>query len=142
MIHHLNSVEDYLKNLWRWDEWKFTENWDNCTLSDVDGFSAHISERKSHFILVEMKHWDGTGQRPELNQSSGQIKALRQLAKTVPRFLVVFGFGDTSTQKVYDYEVIYQGKDYKPSIEFKQMLDLWWKSANTDTPMYELLEST
>jgi hypothetical protein len=142
LIHHLNSVEDYLKNLWRWDEWKFTENWDNCTLSDVDGFSAHISERKSHFILVEMKHWDGTGQRPELNQSSGQIKALRQLAKTVPRFLVVFGFGDTSTQKVYDYEVIYQGKDYKPSIEFKQMLDLWWKSANTDTPMYELLEST
>ena len=142
MIHQLNSEENYQRNLWKWDEWKYTENWDNCTLSDVDGFGAHLSERKSHFIIVEMKHWDGNSQRPELNKSSGQIRALRQLGIVVPRFLVIFGFGDTSTQKVYDYEVVYQGKDYKPSIDFKQMLDLWWESANTDTPVHELLQST
>lgn len=141
-MHKINSEEDYLKNLWKWDEWGYTENWNNCTLSDVDGFHPHISERKSHFILIEMKHWDGTGQRPEINKDSGQIRALKQLSKTNPRFLVIFGFGDTSTQKVHDYEMSYQGVDYKPSIDFKQMLDLWWKSANNDTPITELLEST
>ena len=141
-MHQLNSEEDYQKNLWKWDEWRYTENWDNCTLSDVDGFGAHLGERKSHFIIVEMKHWDGTGQRPQLNKNSGQIRALRQLGIVVPRFLVIFGFGDTSVQKVFDYEIVYQGKDYKPSVDFKQMLDLWWKSANTDTPVHELLEST
>jgi hypothetical protein len=141
-VHQLNNEEDYKKNLWKWDEWKITENWGNCTLSDVDGFHPHISERNSHFILVEMKHWDGTGKRPELNQSSGQIRALKQLGKLNRKFLVIFGFGDTSTRKIYDYEMFYQGKDYKPSMNFKEMLDIWWKSANTDTPITELLEST
>jgi hypothetical protein len=70
------------------------------------------------------------------------MRALRQLGALNRKFLVIFGFGDTSTRKVYDYEMFYQGVDYKPAMNFKEMLDIWWKSANTDTPVTELLEST
>jgi hypothetical protein len=121
-------MEAHLRNTWQWDAWGFTESWGNCTMSDMDGFVPFFAERRSNFLIVEMKHWDGTGQRPDINMRAGQSIALWELSKQ-PNFVVVFGMGDTSTHTVHYYEVWQEGLRLNYPFAFKEYLDRWFKDA-------------
>lgn len=129
-MHEIRSMENHLKNTWQWDKWGFTESWNKCTMSDVDGFAPYLAERKGYFLLVEMKHWDGTGSIPMIDFKNGQIRALDALSKQ-PNFMVVFGFGDTSTQTIHYYEIWDASGHYKTDVPFKQMLDTWYKTVSS-----------
>lgn len=129
MTHFIRDMETHLRNTWQWDAWGFTESWGNCTMSDMDGFVPFFAERKSNFLVVEMKHWDGTGQRPEINMSAGQSIALWELSKQ-PNFTVVFGFGDTGTQTIHYYEEWVQGRRTAYTINFKEYLSHWFEYAS------------
>jgi hypothetical protein len=60
-MHQIRSMEMHLKNTWQFDKWGFTTGMgDLITLSDVDGFYAYYLETGYKFLMVEMKHWDGT----------------------------------------------------------------------------------
>lgn len=129
MTHFIRDMDTHLKNTWEWDAWGFTESWGNCTMSDMDGFVPFFAERKSNFLIVEMKHWDGTGERPEIKMNAGQSIALWELSKQ-PNFTVVFGFGDTSTQIVHYYEEWVVGRRTVYTIDFKEFLNYWFEYAS------------
>jgi hypothetical protein len=61
--------------------------------------------------MIEMKHWDGTGEVPHMNLKSGQARGLKNLS-SMPNFTVIIGYGDTSTKTVYYCEVWYKGKTH------------------------------
>jgi hypothetical protein len=129
MTHYIRDMETHLKNTWQWDAWGFTSNWANkCTMSDMDGFVPYFAERRGKFLIVEMKHWDGTGQRPDINMRAGQSIALWELSKQ-QNFIVVFGMGDTSTHTVHYYEVWAGGERTTYPMPFKQYLDQWFQYA-------------
>jgi hypothetical protein len=87
-----------------------------------------MGERNDHFLMVEMKHWDGIGDVPKIPMKSGQAKMLWRLSLQ-PNFSVILGYGDTSQQKVYYSEVWNNGKVHK-SNDFKESLTLWWAWAS------------
>jgi len=123
-MHQIRSMEAHLKNTWQFDKWGFTSGMgDLITLSDVDGFYAYYLETGYKFLMVEMKHWDGTGQAPYINERSGQAIALRHLSHQ-RNFTVLFGYGDTSTQAIHAAQVWKNGKVY--NVDFKDALETWW----------------
>lgn len=129
MTHAIRSMEAHLRNTWQFDKWGFTQGWgDRATLSDIDGFYGFMGERNDHFLMVEMKHWDGIGDVPKIPMKSGQAKMLWRLSLQ-PNFSVILGYGDTSQQKVYYSEVWNNGKVHK-SNDFKESLTLWWAWAS------------
>lgn len=140
MVHQIRSMETHLKNTWQFDAWGFTDGWDEyCTLSDVDGIfsSQYISERGGKFLFIEMKHWDGSGSRPDvdMNMFSGQMVMLKKLS-AVEGFTVVLGFGDAATQTVYDFALVSNSKTNPLVVDskardFKQFLSDWWVYAST-----------
>lgn len=128
-MHVIRDMEAHLRNTWQFDAWGFTENWGSkCTVSDVDGFYAFIGERNDHFLVIEMKHWDGTGDIPRMPSKSGQAIMLWRLSLQL-NFSVIIGYGDTSTRKVHHAEVWHGGKKIVAT-DFKQSLNLWWAHAN------------
>lgn len=129
MTHVIRDMETHLKNTWEWDAWGFTKNWGNCTMSDIDGFVPFLAERKGQFLIVEMKHWDSTGEQPEIKTNSGQGIALWELSKQ-PNFTVMIGYGDTSTRTVYAHEVWHDGAKFIGMKDFQYTLDLWYKQAS------------
>lgn len=129
MTHVIRDMETHLKNTWEWDAWGFTENWGNCTMSDIDGFVPFLAERKGQFLIVEMKHWDGTGIQPEIKANSGQGIALWELSKQ-PNFTIMIGYGDTSTRTVHAHEVWVNGAKFIGFKKFQYTLDLWYKQAS------------
>jgi len=130
VTHYIRDMEAHLRNTWQWDAWGFTDGWGSkCTMSDMDGFVPFFAERKSSFLVVEMKHWDGITQRPEINLNSGQMIALRQLSKQ-PNFTIIIGMGDTSTQTVHYFEVWASGQRYNIEGDFKDYLTHWFKFAS------------
>lgn len=129
MTHAIRDMETHLRNTWQWDSWGFTSEWDNCTLSDMDGFVPFFAERKGKFLVVEMKHWNGTGDCPKINYYSGQIRALMALSEQ-DNFTVVIGFGDTSTREVHEYKVFDKGGVTAGEYPFKDFLTNWYKTVN------------
>jgi hypothetical protein len=101
-------------------------------MSDMDGFVPYFAERRGKFLIVEMKHWDGTGTRPDINMRAGQSIALWELSKE-QNFIIVFGMGDTSTQTVHYYEVWAEGNRLTYPMPFKQYLDQWFEYATGST---------
>ena len=130
MTHAIRDMESHLKNTWEWDKWGFTESWGNCTMSDMDGFVPFFAERRANFLVVEMKHWDGIGDKPTINRNSGQMIALRQLSAQ-QNFTVVIGFGDTSTHTVHHYEYWDRSGQWEGKLPFKEFLDNWFRIAST-----------
>jgi hypothetical protein len=128
MVHAIRDMDTHLRNTWQWDAWGFTESWGNCTMSDMDGFVPFLAERRGKFLVVEMKHWNGQGQMPEIKMNSGQLRALWELSKQ-DNFVVVFGFGDTSTQTVHWFQVWKAGKTWEGNITFKDYLHGWFAAA-------------
>jgi len=128
MTHAIRDMDTHLRNTWQWDAWGFTESWGNCTMSDMDGFVPFFAERRGKFLVVEMKHWNGQGHRPEIKMNSGQLIALWELSKQ-DNFVVVFGFGDTSTQTVHWYQVWKAGQQWTGNISFKDYLRGWFAAA-------------
>jgi hypothetical protein len=98
-------------------------------MSDMDGFVPFFAERRGKFLVVEMKHWDGKSERPEVNIKTGQAIALWELSKQ-HGFHVVFGMGDTSTQTVHYYEVWKDSKRLTYPISFKEYLTEWFEYAS------------
>jgi hypothetical protein len=120
----------HLKNTWQWDAWGFTEDWAHkCTMSDIDGFVPFLGERGGHFLIVEMKHWDGRGNRPHINRGSGQFIALQRLAQQ-PNFTVVVGLGNTATRTIHYYEVWNEEGQWTMDMGFKQYLEHWFRRAS------------
>ena len=128
MTHFIRNMDTHLKNTWEWDAWGFTESWGNCTMSDMDGFVPFFAERRGKFLVVEMKHWDGTGEKPDINMRAGQSIALWELSKQ-PNFIIIFGMGDTSTQTVHYYEVWADSERLTYPISFKEYLSQWFYYA-------------
>lgn len=126
MTHSIRDIETHLRNTWQWDSWGFTSEWDNCTLSDMDGFAPFFAERKGEFLVVEMKHWDGTGECPEINYYSGQMRALMALSEQ-ENFTVIIGFGDTSTRTVHKYKVFDSGHVFEGEYPLKDFLTNWYR---------------
>jgi hypothetical protein len=130
--HYMRDMNAHLRNTWLWDEWGFTKNWGNkCTMSDMDGFTPFFAERRSHFLVVEMKHWDGQGDVPKVNRLSGQMKALAALG-CKEDFTVILGYGDTSTRQVYYYELLTElgpMQDVKDRT-FQEFIDAWFSYAS------------
>jgi len=81
MTHVIRDMETHLKNTWEWDAWGFTESWVTALCRTLDGFVLFFAERRGKFLVVEMKHWDGKGERPEVNIKTGQAIALWELSK-------------------------------------------------------------
>lgn len=127
--HFIRDMTTHLKNTWQWDAWGFTKNWGNCTMSDIDGFVPFFAERKGQFLIVEMKHWDGTGDQPQINMNSGQAIALWELSKQ-PNFTIMLGYGDTSTRIVHAYEVWHNGGRWDGIQDFQESLDQWFNQAS------------
>ena len=129
MTHSIRSMETHLQNTWQFDAWGFTEGWGTkCTLSDVDGFYGFMGERGNHFLVVEMKHWDGLGDVPKMPSQSGQAIMLKKLGEQ-PNFSVLIAYGDTSRRQVYYAEAWNNGK-VTPIKDFKESLTLWWAYAS------------
>lgn len=122
-------METHLKNTWEWDKWGFTEDWGNCTMSDIDGFVPFFAERRGKFLLVEMKHWDGNGDVPAIKMNSGQAIALWELSKQ-DGFSIILGYGDTSVRKVYYHEVWTGGNIFNQEQDFKTTLNNWFRMAS------------
>jgi hypothetical protein len=95
----------------------------------MDGFAPFFSERKGKFLVVEMKHWNGTGDCPEINYYSGQIRALMALAEQ-DNFTVVIGFGDTSTREVHEYKVFDKSGVTAGEYPFKDFLTNWYRTVS------------
>ena len=130
MTHYIRDMETHLKNTWQWDAWGFTEDWAHkCPMSDIDGFVPFLGERGGHFLIVEMKHWNGQGTRPSINRGSGQFIALQQLAQQ-EAFTIVVGMGDTETREVYYYEVWNKEGQWTMDMSFKEYLNFWFKRAS------------
>ena len=128
-MHEIRSMEMHLKNTWQFDKWGFTGSMgDLVTLSDVDGFYCYYLETGYKFLMVEMKHWDGTGEIPRINLKSGQAIALKHLAAQ-RNFTVLIGYGDTSTQTVHAAEIWNNGTTHE--VDFKEALALWWGWASS-----------
>lgn len=123
-------METHLKNTWEWDKWGFTEDWGNCTMSDIDGFVPFFAERRGKFLIVEMKHWDGNGDVPSIRMNSGQAIALWELSKQ-EGFTVILGYGDTSTRSVYYHEVWTGGSIHVMEWNFKTSLNHWFDIASS-----------
>jgi hypothetical protein len=124
MTHEIRDMEAHLKNVWQFDKWGFTTGLrDRVTLSDIDGFYAHFLETGYQFLIVEMKHWDGTGNCPFMSLASGQAIALKRLSEQ-RNFTVLLGYGDTSTQTVHHAEVWNNGQVHQ--VNFKEALGMWW----------------
>lgn len=131
MTHEIRDHAAYYRNLWEWDKWGFTEEWDKgCTLSDIDGFYPHFAEVSNKFLIVEVKNWNGIDPKPEINYESGQSKALKALSRQ-PNFTVVWAFGDTASQTIYSYEVWIEGVFYQFNYDFKTWLTRWFKWARS-----------
>lgn len=128
-MHQIRDIEAHRRNTWLWDEWGFTADWDNgCTLSDIDGFYPHFAEVSGRFLIIEVKSWNNQPPKPEVNYSSGQAKALFALSKD-PKFTIIWAWGDTATQTIYDYEVWTNGGVNRYVIDFKDFLNRWFKYA-------------
>jgi hypothetical protein len=95
----------------------------------MDGFAPFFAERKGKFLVVEMKHWNGTGDCPEINYYSGQIRALMALAGQ-DNFTVVIGFGDTSTREVHEYKVFDKNGVTAGEYPFKEFLTNWYRTVS------------
>lgn len=135
-------METHLKNTWQWDAWGFTEDWGyKCTMSDIDGFVPFFAERGSKFLIVEMKHWDGTGSQPIINHNNGQFRALKELSRTED-FTVIIGFGDTSTREIYYYEVWDKEGMWNMDISFKEYLNHWFRRASARAGLPENRKSS
>ena len=125
----IRDLELHRKNTWLWDEWGFTSEWgEGCTLSDIDGFYPHFAEVSGKFLIVEAKSWNGELPLPEINYNSGQSRALMALSKQ-PNFTILWAWGDTATQSIYDFEIWTKGKTYRVELDFKSYLTEWFKWA-------------
>jgi hypothetical protein len=100
-------------------------------MSDMDGFTPFFAERRSHFLVVEMKHWDGQGDVPKVNRLSGQMKALAALG-CKEDFTVILGYGDTSTRQVYYYELLTELGPMQDAKDrtFQEFIDAWFSYAS------------
>jgi len=130
MTHYIRNMETHLKNTWQWDAWGFTSEWGACSMTDVDGWFAYEAERRDYFLTVEVKHWDGTGEKPHIDKQSGQMRFLRRKAVCHPEDTIVIAFGDTSTKKIHYYEVWIGNETIYPEMPFKDYLTAWFKNAS------------
>ena len=128
-MHQIRDYDAYQRNLWEWDKWGFTSEWDRgCTLSDIDGFYPHFAEVSNKFLIVEVKNWNGEMPLPEINYNTGQAKALKALTRQ-PNCTVVWACGDTASKTIYRYEVWLEGVFYEFEYDFKTWLTKWYKWA-------------
>ena len=130
MTHLMRDMETHRKNTWLFDEWGMLGNMGNTvTMSDVDGFVAYQLRHSWAYLIIEMKHWDGTGEVPHMNLKSGQAVGLKHLS-CMPNFTVLIGDGDTSTKTVHYCEVWYNGQTHKVTWEEAVMTWYGWVSKN------------
>jgi hypothetical protein len=99
------------------------------TMSDVDGFVAYYLRHSWAYLMIEMKHWDGTGEVPLMDLKSGQARGLKNLS-SMPNFTVIIGYGDTSTKTVHYCEVWYNGGTHVKTWE--EAVSTWygWVTRN------------
>jgi hypothetical protein len=131
-VHEIRDRERHFQNTWEWDKWGFTSEWDaGCTLSDIDGFYPHFAEISGKFLIVEVKHWDGSLPLPEPPMHTGQAKALLALSKQ-PNFTIIWAYGNTATRTIDGYQVWYNGERYDRQETFKEFLTGWFKWARSN----------
>ena len=130
MTHLMRDMETHRKNTWLFDEWGLLGNMGNTvTMSDVDGFVAYYLRRSWAYLMIEMKHWDGTGEVPHMDLKSGQARGLKNLS-SMPNFTVIIGYGDTSTKTIHYCEVWYKGNTHV--MKWEEALSTWygWVTRN------------
>lgn len=84
----INDWGAFIRGRWNWSKDGYEKGFPRgCQFTDVD---AGV-EFDGHSLIIEAKHWDGVGDRPEIGQA--QTSYLRDEVRRCKVALVVFGCG-------------------------------------------------